>query len=225
MTTHTIELTAGYTDGDNATHSSVTFGKRLKGKDLFDMSDSPESNSKTQAALMMLAGSITKFGSLTLPVPLSVLMSLSRADRRKLSKGYESFLNTSSNAHKSKSLSDDAIKLGFGLTLGQIVYDQVRFGRMLNGYDELQSDDLDGWEQTCFLIGKEIVELSQSDGKHKIAGPISLEVFETADSRDIFALKEQEDKWLDSFRGEREEAEAETQNSLGADESSRNVGG
>lgn len=87
---HTIELPIGCTAIDlktkkEAFHSKVTFGKRLMVKDLIALDNDPQAQNPTQYQDLVRRKMITKFGSLTMPVALNVLLGLDVIDRDDLS--------------------------------------------------------------------------------------------------------------------------------------------
>jgi hypothetical protein len=198
---HTIALFTGYTDKEGKTHKSATFGRRLTGNDLFNMNEDDDFGQRTKSQLMIMAAAITQFGGLPIPAPLTVLLSLNRADRLHLTRGYNRFLELSATGRKVDETHDPAtVKLAFGFERVGTLYDVAKFGNLVDGYTEVEADKFQGWRRTCFLLGKEIAELSQSDGQETVKGPIPLEMFGMLDASDIFALTATEVLWLDSMQ-------------------------
>jgi hypothetical protein len=195
-----IRLIFGYTGHDGNVHRDVIIGRRVTGADLFKISDQAESEKATQQQLMLIQSAITGFGSIMMPVPLNVLLSLKSVDRRRLAKANNDHLRLTGENRQTEKLSDSRCRLAFGFNLGGQVYDVVEFGNLLDGYAEMEADDLPGWRQACFLLGKQITRLSQSSGPATKEGPLSVEAFETLDATDIFALQGFNGEWLDSFR-------------------------
>ncbi len=214
ITPKTIELSIGHEDKSGVVHREVVFGKRIMGRDLFDLDDDPRAQGRTQRSDMIVRKAITRFGTLPLPVELDVLMSLDRLDRRDLTRGYNEFAIESAGDRAPEFLSDSKVKLAFGFVRDGVVYDLVTFGKRLTGYDELESDTLglSGLSQACFLIGKEIVQLSQSEGTQKIDGSVELSAFDTLDGADVFTLNTASEKWLDSFRPKRSSLQGKESN-------------
>lgn len=204
-TSKTIELPIGYIDKDGAVHREVVFGRRITGRDLFDLDDDPQAEVKTQRSDMIVRKAITKFGTLPLPVDLKVMLGLDRLDRQDLTRGYNGFAIESAGDRRPEFISDKQVKLAFGFVLDGVVYDIVTFGKRLTGYDEVESDTLGLSElsQACFLIGKEIVHLSHSADAQTLDGPVELSAFDTLDGADVFTLNAASEKWLDSFRPKR----------------------
>src|ERR1044072_2484332 len=83
----TVTLAVGYNDGKE-THTNVEVSRRLLGADLFAIDDNPQSAIATNHEFMILARAITKFGTLRVPVPLTVLLSLDSIDRDDLLQAY-----------------------------------------------------------------------------------------------------------------------------------------
>ncbi|HEX8177854.1 MAG TPA: hypothetical protein VF543_22385 [Pyrinomonadaceae bacterium] len=218
MTEQKLRLRFGYKGPDGITHQDVVFGKRMKGADLFMMSEDDDFSQQTKRQLLMYAAAIIEFGTLRMPVPMTVLLSLNRADRFELARGYGRFLEESAEGRKIEDVleagrvSQTKIKLAFGIERAGVNYNVVEFGNLIDGYTELEADDYSGWRHDCFIMGKEIVGLSQCDGQATAPGPIPLEVFEAMDAADIFALQAKETAWLNSFRDSAEETEAPAEN-------------
>lgn len=194
-----VTLIFGYKDG-NTTHKEVVFSHRLTGADLLRISDDEMSEKTTQFNLMMQQAAITKFGSLSMPVPMTVLLSLKSPDRQELNRAHNKFLTATSKGHKSEVISASKIRLGFGFKIDGVTFDVVEFGNLLSGYDELEADEMERWRRACYLQGKQISKLSQSTGPAIRLGAVELEHFDTLDGSDIFVLEAAASKWQDSFR-------------------------
>lgn len=199
--TQRVQLVHGYkVSGDEAAQREVEFGRRLTAGDLMRIGDDPESAVTVQFNLMLLQVAITKFGTLPVPVPLSVLLSLDQVDREDLSRAHNRFIKATRGAARAERLTDSRLRLGSGFEIGAQTYDVVEFGRLLTGYDELEGDGLSSWRQQCFLLGKQIVRLSQSEGAATLDGPIEVEDFEKLPDEDLYELIGFSDKWRASFR-------------------------
>lgn len=201
----TKELKFGYTTKDKdetVTHKRVTFGKRPTASDLIRITNDQQSNLGTQLSLMLARAAITEFGTLKLPVPLSVLLALNKTDRNILLEGYAEFLSASLGDRTSEALSDDTVRLAFGFEIDGAVYDVVTFGAQLTGYDESAFDrqKAAGYKRLCLQLGKEITRLAQSKGDLTLEGSLDIEAFTSLDGYDLDALSAAEDRWLDSFR-------------------------
>lgn len=195
-----VELIFGYKGADGVLHKSVEIGKRVTCADLMRIGDLPESESELQFNLMLLGAAITKFGTLPVPVPLTVLLSLNSVDRQDLRRAYEAFVEKESEGGNAVRLDVNRLRLAHGFTVGGVRYDVVEFGRLLSGYDELEGEELSQWRKAFFLLGKQITHLSQSDGESTLDGPVNQEHFETLFDRDAYELTEFAKAWRNSFR-------------------------
>lgn len=202
-TNKTVTLVFGYTDAEGASHKDVAIGKRLTGADLMRIGDLPEADSRTQNPLLLLQASVTKFGTLRTPVPMTVLLSLNSVDREDLSTAYNDFMRETGEGRQSEKLSESRVRLAFGLKVGETVYDVVEFGKLLTGYDELAGDEMGSGERACFLLGKQISCLERSEGGAALDGPVGPEAFRDADAEDIFLLQTCAEDWRNSFRKKR----------------------
>lgn len=197
----TIELDVGYTDKQNVRHTRVTFGRRIKGRDLFAIDENPQSGIPTQYNDLILREAITEFGTVKLPVPLDVLLGLDALDRDDLWAAFNRFLSGEEKAEADLP-DENAVRLLIGYERNGLVYDVVRFGLRLRGMDEVAADArrLNGIKRGCFLVGRQIKELAQTEGESVIEGPIELYVFEELDIVDITALRVAAEVWRQSFR-------------------------
>src|SRR5437868_413314 len=126
--TYTIELIEGYKDGKGVVHRRVTFGKRLKGRDLMDIDADPQSNLQTQHQLLILRGGITEFGTLPIPVPLTNLLELTIFDFEALVSANNEFLDNGLNGRQPEFISYNEAKLPIGYERNGLVYNRVHFG-------------------------------------------------------------------------------------------------
>ncbi|MCP9494290.1 MAG: hypothetical protein MSG64_07530 [Pyrinomonadaceae bacterium MAG19_C2-C3] len=198
---HTIELGFGYKAKDDATVKRVVFGKRPTAGDQMRITDSPAIVG-TQTELMLHRAAITEFGTLKMPVPMSVLISLNENDHEDISKGFDKFLVDTFGEREHERIDDATVRLPFGFESDGSVYDVVRFGYLLKGYDKIAIDRTraTGYRRLCMELSKQIVEISQSTGTLKIEGGVPLEMFENLDAFDLAVLSGAVDDWRDSFR-------------------------
>lgn len=199
--TKTFDLPFGYQDKSNESnlHQSVVMSKRPTAKDLF----MDESNgSGIQFNLMLQGASITKFGDLTMPVPMTVLLSLNSVDREKLFREFLDFIAATKGQSEGKEIEVGKVKLSFGIEINGITYDTVTFGHLLNGYDEseIETTGATGWHRRCLVVAKEITKLSQSNGTQEHLGAVPIEAIEKLDFFDLVTLGDAEVTWRDSFR-------------------------
>jgi hypothetical protein len=202
MSEHTIELLGGYVDEKGNAHKSVTFGKRLTGKELFAIDEDPMGQLQTQYSDLLIRASITRFGLLSMPVPLSVLLALDFIDREDLSDGYNKFMAAGLEGRVAEFRADDEVRLSFGYESSGLVFDVVKFGTRLTGMDSVEADrrKLIGVRRECFMVGKQIVKLSQSDGTSVLDGALELQQFDRLDAHDIATLRTASELWRQSFR-------------------------
>lgn len=200
MNTHTIQLGLGYRDPKGALHKDVTFGKRLTGRELFNIDTDPQAKNQTQYTALLMRAAITKFGALVLPVTLNALLDLGSTDRDDLTEAFNEFQGMTER--QAEFISESELRLPIGYERNGIVYDRVTFGTMMTGWHEVEADkqNLTGIKRVCFLTGKQIVKLTATDGGGDLAGEVGIEVFEELDVADIYALRLAGEVWRQSFR-------------------------
>jgi hypothetical protein len=198
----TIELPIGHKDKEGTLHNKVTFGKRITGRDLFLLESSPMASIPTQYQDLIMRVAITAFGTLRMPVVQTILLDLDTLDREDLAEAYQSFIVEGLGGREPVSLAVNKVKLALGFEHNEVVYDVVEFGTRLTGRDEVAADrlDLEGLKRACYMIGKQITKLSQSDGGLELSGPIDTEWFEKLDGVDILSLRVSAERWRQSFR-------------------------
>jgi len=198
----TITLPMGHRDKDGALHTAVTFGRMITGRDLFTIDSDPQSQLQTQYDDLVLRTAITGFGTLKMPIGLNVLLGLDSIDREDLSDGFNNFSKANRDGAEAQIIDDRVLKLGFGYESNGLVYDRVEFGRRLTGMDQVEADKrkLDGIRRVCFLAGRQIVKLSQSDGASELTGPVELDVFEKLFASDIQSIRVASEVYRQSFR-------------------------
>ncbi|HKO43331.1 MAG TPA: hypothetical protein VJU84_08575 [Pyrinomonadaceae bacterium] len=202
--THEINLVGGYVDESKKRHTRVVFGHRLTAKDLFAADEDPQGQNPTQYQDLLVRASIVEFGTLPMPVPLSVLLDLDSIDREDLIEGNNTFSAISAQGHESEFLADHKVRLGWGFKINDVVYTHVEFGRRITGRDDIEADRAGlgrGLRRTCFLIGKQITRISTADNTASLDGPISVEQFEALqDAADVATLRGAAENWRQSFR-------------------------
>ena len=211
--TYTVELVGGHVDEKGARHTHVVFGHRLSALDLLKADEDPQGQNPTQYNDLIIRSTIIKFGTLTMPVPITVLLKLDSIDREDLVAGHNKFSELTTEGRFTEFLADHKVRLGWGFKINDVVYNHVEFGRRLTGMDEVESDSAglkQGLRRTCFLIGKQIAKLTSveknGDGKDvviaELPGPIPLEHFASAhlDGADVATLRGAAELWRQSFR-------------------------
>lgn len=203
-----ITLNVGYNDG-KTTHAEVDLSNRLRGADLFAIDENPLSNLPANHEFLIVSRAITKFGSLRLPVPLTVLLSLDSIDRDDLLEAYND-LEAEGAGGDAEILSDSKVRLVDGIEIGGVRYDVVEFGFRIRGYDYAEADklQLDGARKAFYLVGRQVSRLSQSDGSAFLDGPLDLSTLEQFYARDLYTMRSASEVWRQSFRRPRKAVQA-----------------
>ncbi|HYX72424.1 MAG TPA: hypothetical protein VE732_06615 [Nitrososphaera sp.] len=207
----TIELTGGYTDPSGVVHKSVTFGNPITGSVLFSIAEDPLSSLYTQKELLAISKSITAFGSLTMPVALSVLLALDEFDIEDLHKGQDEFDAQIIKGRTAQFISDGEVKLSIGFERDLFTYPNVKFSHHVTGRDMAHADSLgfQGLKRACYLTSRQIESLTTEDGSSNIQGPIDIDLFNNLHSSDVMALLVASERWRDSFRRRRGKVQKE----------------
>ena len=214
-TKHIIELIGGCKSVDRKTseetiHRKVIFGKRLTVGELIALESSPQAKNPTYYSDLILRKMIVEFGTLTMPVPLNLLLSLDSIDRDDLQEASDKFLESSRGERSFQFLEDNKVKLAFGFNIDGTEYNTVQFGNRINGQDQVEADPLGrGIAGTCFLIGRQISKISTDDGLASIEGQLELKHFESLDAEGLTVLKVGAEIFRQSFRLEREKISRE----------------
>lgn len=201
MTTYTINLVIGYKDATGQVHRRVTFGKRLTGRDLLLIDSDPQSQLPTQYNDLIIRAAITEFGTLPCPVPLRVLLELDSIDRDDLLRAFNFFQAQGQAQFQAELISDNTVRLAYGIRRGEHVYRTLEFGKRVTGLDEIEADKmtLRGLARAGFLAGRQIVRLIE-DGGASDTGPVTLDDINTMDASDVSLLLLGAERWRQSFR-------------------------
>lgn len=204
----TLSLQFGFTDKDGKVHKDVTFGKRPTMKDIFALDTDPRASVPTQYNDLIRRVVITKFGTLTMPTDLSVLLALNMIDREDLSDGIDRYLAESLPSRDVSTEEDglESVRLEFGFEVDGSRFTKVEFGKLLTGKDEVDADKLGlrGVGREAFLLGRQITKLFTEDGI-EISGPVGIERFSSLDAADYTVLRTGAQLRRLSFRLERKE--------------------
>lgn len=187
-----IFLKFGYQDKEDLEqfHKHVSFGRRPTAKDFMRAAEEC-GGSDIQFALALMQSAIVGFGQMTMPVPLTVLLSLNQIDREILNDAYYSFLVDTGN-NTGEILEGGKARLAFGIErAGKKIVD-VEFGKLLSGYEEIEieREAVGIWQANALRMAKEIV----------LPTDLALAEIESLDVDDFATLRNAEEKWLDSFR-------------------------
>ena len=200
----TVTLKFGYQDKESpgTAHTAVTFGKRATGGDVLRCADRAN-GSDTQYQLAMVAAAITHFGTLAMPAPLTVLLSLDEIDREQLLAAYFAFMGGADTA-AAQEIAPGKARLAFGIERDGVKYDAVEFGKRLTGYDDIEIEAEAGSEAEAVVLkrARRVVKISTADNTKTAAGGLTLAEMNALDYSDFIILKEVGDRWLDSFRAQ-----------------------
>jgi hypothetical protein len=216
-----VMLLIGYEDKSQVTHRDVEIGKVLYGSDLFTIDEDPQNSGPTSREFLILRSAITKFGTLTVPVALSVLIALDSLDRDDLLEAYNNFVAESLDGRTSEFLPDNKVRLARGYESEGIVFDVVEFGTRLTGHHYIEADalELSETKRAFYLVGQQVVRLSQSEGKATLSGPMSVEECGTLVVPDLFTLRGGAELFRQSFRQKRAAVQgASGEDSVSSDE-------
>lgn len=227
---HKIELITGYTDKKGVTHREVVFGKRLTTLDLIALDTDPQAQDPTQYNDLIRRKMITKFGGLSVPVGLNVLLSLDMIDREDLDRAADAFMAESRDGRTGETRDGNIVKLRFGFDIDGTMYDIAQFGALTTGRDEVEANklSLEGVGRECLMIGRQIIALRTEDGTvADLAGPVALKAFEKLDAEDLQLLRIGARFWRVSFRLQRTRVSDEPHSESGVsdDEGNGNDGG
>lgn len=187
-----FDLKFGYQDKDEPTllHKSVVINKRPSCGDYIGALERA-GDSSLQLTLELVALSIAEFGKLTTPVPMTVLLSLNKIDRKFLVDEYNSFISETAISG-GKIIEGGKVRLSKGFERDGKTIKDFEFGKLLTGYDEIEIEKQfsNSPKHTVLGIAKQLTNPSG----------VTLEELESLDSDDFLLLNEAEEKWLDSFR-------------------------
>ena len=199
-----FNLKFGYKDKEDSEiiHREVVISRRPTGKDLIQIAENDLDADETLSSLGLVAAMISRFGKLTMPVPITVLLQLNEIDTDKLRNEFSDFLSDSTEGKEAKVLDDGRAQLAFGINREGVNYDVVEFGNLLNGYDRINinKEAKNPAQFKALKIAQEVAKLSTADGSKSISGALTLAEMESLDLSDIIVLMEAESQWLDSFR-------------------------
>lgn len=205
-TSRSFNLKFGYQDKQEAEvfHREITISRRPTGADIFKATanGTDDKNADFRINLSLIASSISKFGGIEMPVPITCLYGLNEIDEGKLNDEYLLFLLGTQPETEQKVLEDNRAQLSFGIERGGVKYQIVKFGNLINGFDriEIQKEAQSDWEYIAFKMAREVVELSTLDGSNTISTSITFAEIQAMDLTDFVTMREAESAWLDSFR-------------------------
>ena len=151
----------------------IEFGKTVKTKEYFRFETDNPNLSNNLRKIFFASGMATKPDSLDFVSP-EYILRLCAGDA-------ESFMDAADNFYaqldKPHFVSENIIKLGYGLEIDGISYDLLVLGRTANLFDSIEatSKGLTVSETLAFLAFKEITEIKQSNGSAALRGQIKFE--------------------------------------------------
>jgi len=193
-----IELEGGFTDAKGVGHKRLVFGSRLTGADLVRADRDIGRVSPRGFECGACASALVEFGTLAPDEFRHGLLSLSVIEWAEVDDAFDRFRVGSAPGREAEEISDDTVRLAFGVRRGDAVYTDITFGRLLTGWDEVHADELGvtSIERNFYLIGRQVVRLSAADGA-QAEGGLSLTDFEGMDADDITALKDAAERWYE----------------------------
>ncbi len=200
MKTHTIELPTGYTDSKDTLHKELVFGRRVTGGDLMRISESDMSTNTIGFQCAIFAAALKSFGTLNPAGFLGALLSLDGFERSEVIEAYDGFERESVEGRAEEQISDNTIRLRFGIVRDGVAYTDVTFGRRLIGWDSVNAERRYRSEarRNAYLVGKQVTKIASADGAQVVEGPLEVSDFETMDAMDLVSLREASERWNES---------------------------
>jgi hypothetical protein len=197
-----LTLIGGYTDAQGTTHRDVEIGNVIHGADLFEIEQHPFNSGLTSLEVLILGKAITKFGTLKMPVPTTALIALDSIDRDDLYSAYDELESEAYGGVSPKPLADHKLILSVGCELEGVNYNSVEFGTRITVRDYIEADNLGltGTRRGAYLAGRQVRQLSQTEGGATLPGPLELAVFEKLLLVDIYGIREAAETFRQSFR-------------------------
>lgn len=192
-----LELETGFTDAKGVAHRRLVFGKRLTGADVVRADKSYGRVSQTGFEAQACAAALVEFGTLAPGEMPHALLSLDVIERAEVEAAYDRFLARSAPESPPEHISDDTVRLAFGVTRDGVTYTDVTFGRHLTGWDEVHADELhlSPVERNYYLLGRQVVRLAR--GETDVESELTLADFAAMDADDIAALKDADERWFE----------------------------
>lgn len=221
-----ITLLGGYTDREGVLHTEVTIGKRLTTGDMLNLDYDSQAQNPIHYEDLTRRLMITKFGTLRMPVPLTVMLALDSIDSDDINKAISEFLQNENNLTGDYEPDEHEILLPIGFFIDSVEYQRVQFGNRVTRQDYAEAANHPvGLTQTMFLIGRQISKISTADNSLSIVGQVDLERFKSLDASNIGFLRMGAELFRQSFRfGRKNVSGRYSTDSLRDDEGNRNDG-
>src|SRR5262245_23103532 len=124
---NTVTLIDGYRDAQGGLHREVEVGYVLRGADLFSIDEHPLGTTQAARDFLILSKAITRFGTMRLPVPPTVLAELDTVERDDLLTAYNDLEKKSRGGRRPEVLPDGRLRLASGYEHDGITYDVVEY--------------------------------------------------------------------------------------------------
>lgn len=203
--TRTVNLKFGYiektVEEKEVAHNKVVISNKITASAFVSISDA-YGNSEFQFTNELIRKSISKFGTLEMPLPVSIFLSLNQVDREKLVDEFNLFFAEISKEVKAEIVELSKVKLTSPIVKDGKNYDTVEFGYLTTGYDYIAIEKIArGEEEKQYLtLLRHISKLSISENSEVFDGDLTYSDFENIEVGDYFVLQQAQEKWLNSFR-------------------------
>ncbi len=189
-----ITLFDGFTDKDSKNHKDVEIGKLIKANDYFTIEMLLGELSPTLLNCFLLSRSVTKFGTMEMPISDNKLLELYTEDFHDLVNALNQFNEQNGTPQM---IDERTLKFAFGLKRDGIVYDLAEFGKLPIGRDVIEAErkGLVGNRGMAYLAGKEVVRLKQSGGDSVLEGELNFETISELYLIDAIGLMEHSKVW------------------------------
>src|SRR5205807_705073 len=123
-------------------------------------------------------------------------------DRDDLYSAYDELESEAHGGVSPKPLADHKLILSVGCELDGVNYNLVEFGSRLTVKDYIEADGLGltGTRRACYLAGRQVKQLSQTEGDATLPGPLELAAFEKLLLVDIYGIREAAETFRQTFR-------------------------
>lgn len=190
-----IKLKEGYVDESGDRHQIVELGIGVNAGEYFLYETLWGDASPTGLTAYLIAGAITKFGTLKTPIATEIILSLKTPEFSKLASAFDKFTQQDGIPEK---ISHSTIRLihGFVDKDGN-KFDVAELGNITTGFDavEVEKRGLSGIRAEALLAGRQIKKLLQSSGSEAIDGPLGYESINEMALIDVIGLTELAKEW------------------------------
>jgi hypothetical protein len=191
---HNIKLVRGYCDGGEVCHREVQFGRQIKAAEYFFFESVWGDKSNTALTAYLVSLSLTRFGSLVLPISSDVLLQLDTSDWQLLTESWNRFIEQNGVPQP---IDGHTLKLVFGLVREEQTFNIITLGRATNGHDlvEMEGLNLTGFSAQAFLAGRRVIEISTDDGGARLTGAMDFQSLGELSLVDVVGLSQFSSVW------------------------------